>query len=174
MSIRKEISRSIRLDPVLAWLAEVTAGVQNKTFSEVAREALWQYVVKRLPFTKSRVKEMIETFQYFEKSDSENYIEKARISMSLYPTGRPLEDYVLFKKAEAAAEELKRRGFEAWFADESALRWFGWIGNNEEKQHFRKSLTSIIQEDDSRKKEQLGEFYRFVRKHVLKLDDNER
>jgi len=171
MSIRKEVSRSIRLDPVLAWLAEITAGVENKTFSDVAREALWRYVTERFSFTKSRVKEMLETFQRFEKSDPENYIEKARISMSLYPTGRPLEDYILFKKAEAASQELKRRGFEAWFADEYALRWFGWFGDNEEVQHFRKSLASIIEEDESRRKEELGEFYRFVRKHILKLDE---
>jgi len=171
MSIRKEVSRSIRLDPALAWLAEVTAGVENRTFSEVAREALSRYVTERFAFTKTRVKEMIETFQRFEKSDSENYIEKARISMSLYPTGRPLEDYISFKKAEAAAEELKRRGFEAQFAEECSLRWFGWIGSNEETQYFRKSLVSIIEQDESRRKEELGEFYRFVRKHVLKLDE---
>lgn len=130
---KKEIMKGVRLEGGIALLGEIAAGVTGKTFSELMRTLLQQYLGKQLPFVKSRVRELLDVFNKFEKSRDTDYVRQAEISKSLYPTGRSLDDYILFHKAQEAVEELKRRGFEGDFAETVAFKWFGWWTKSDEE-----------------------------------------
>jgi uncharacterized protein (DUF1778 family) len=164
MTEKKIIIKGLRLEPEMASLIEFAAASEGLTFSDFARKVIMKYLSTRTEFLKSKVRQIMETLSYFEKSNDPLYVEHARKAMKLYPMeGADLDYYIALEKARNAAYNLVLKGFEKMYADEVCQKYF--TSSIAERRAFMKSLEDFVSN-----KKNLEEHYRFARKHILGLE----
>ena len=141
--VKKDIMKGVRLEPEVAFLAEVLAASQGKKFSQFVRERILQDIIENIRFIKSRLDTILNVFNTFEKSQTDDMLTRAAIAKSLYPIeGARIEDYLWFIRAEDAAKKLCELGFEKDFAEKIAFDYF-WSLPKEQAIVFKKSLENI-------------------------------
>jgi len=141
---KKEILKAVRLEPEIAFLAEVLAAGRGQTFSDFIREKILTDVAENLNFIKAKINTIREVFLHFEKSEpSPDMLTRAAIAKALYPLeGATVQDYIWFIRAEEAAKKLHELGFEKGFAEQIAFDYF-WILPEEKAAQFKKSLDAL-------------------------------
>jgi len=140
---KKEVMKAVRLEHEVAFLAEVLAAGQGKSFSQLIRERILEDVIQNLSFIKSKIETILNVFDHFEKSETDDMLRRAAIAKSLYPIeGARIEDYLWYVRAEDAAKKLCELGFEKDFAEKIAFDYF-WSLPKEKALVFKKSLENI-------------------------------
>ena len=135
--------KAVRLEPEVAFLAEVLAASQGKKFSQFIRERILEDIIGKISFIKSKLDMILNVFNHFEKSQTDDMLTRAAIAKSLYPIeGARIEDYLWFIRAEDAAKKLCELGFEKSFSEEIAFDYF-WSLPKEQAIVFKKSLENI-------------------------------
>jgi len=163
---KKLVIKCLRLEPSVASLIDFAAAAEGLTFSDFARKTLIKSILNKKDFLKSRAKQLVETLNYFEKSQDQDYIEEAKKSMRLYPMqGASLDYYIALEKAKYATYSLVSKGFEKSYSEEICRRYF--TSSLSERQIFLKALESFVDEE---RKQPLGWHYEFARKYILGLE----
>jgi hypothetical protein len=141
---KKEVIKAVRLEPEIAFLAEVLAAGRGQTFSDFIRGKILDEVGENLDFIKAKLDIIRDVLDHFEKSEpSSDMLTRAAIAKALYPReGATVQDYIWFIRAEEAAKRLHELGFEKGFAEQIAFDYF-WILPEEKAMQFRKSLDTL-------------------------------
>jgi hypothetical protein len=141
---RKEVIKGVRLEPEIAFLAEVLAASKGRTFSDFVRGKILDEVAENLAFIKAKLDIIRDVLDHFEKSEpSPDMLTRAAIVKTLYPgEGATAQDYIWYIRAEEAAKRLHELGFEKGFAEQIAFDYF-WILPAEKAIEFKKSLDAL-------------------------------
>jgi hypothetical protein len=141
---KKEVIKAVRLEPEIAFLAEVLAAGRGRTFSDLIRERILTDVAENLDFIRAKISAIRDVLDHFEKSEpTPDMLTRAAIAKALYPReGATVQDYIWYIRAEEAAKRLHELGFEKGFAEQIAFDYF-WVLPEEKATEFRKSLDTL-------------------------------